>query len=95
MVLKFILVFFMIAAEIAFLGAGQPSVNVSVNVAPMDKVGPRPVEAQTRTSVIRDYLQAWQGLSGALDRNDADSLDQYQWRRQAKPRGNDSRTGKS
>ncbi len=57
---------------------GQPSVNVSsVNVAPMDKVGPRPAEAQTRTSAIRDYLQAWQGLSSALDGNDADSLDQY------------------
>ncbi|MGA9527402.1 MAG: hypothetical protein WBS24_04745 [Terriglobales bacterium] len=47
----------------------------SVKVAPMDNVGPRPMEQQTQTSVIRDYLQAWQGLGSALEQNRADLLE--------------------
>ena len=54
-------------------GAGKPSVRV----APMDAVGPRPVEKQTQSSVVRDYLQAWQTLGSALGENRADLLDGY------------------
>ena len=49
----------------------------SVRVAPMDSVGPRPVETQTQASVVRDYLKAWDILSGALSENRADLLDAY------------------
>ena len=49
----------------------------SVRVAPMDSVGPRPVEKQTQASVVRDYLQAWQTLDGAFRQNRADLLDGY------------------
>lgn len=49
----------------------------SVRVAPMDAVGPRPVEQQTQSSVVRDYLQAWQTMRGALSQNRADLLDGY------------------
>jgi hypothetical protein len=62
-----------ILAALLFLGAAQPSVRV----APMDSVGPRPVEKQTQSSVVRDYLQAWQTLGGALSQNRADLLDGY------------------
>jgi hypothetical protein len=54
-------------------GTTQPAVKV----APMDSVGPRPVEAQTRTSVVRDYLQAWQTLDAAMQNNRPDLLDGY------------------
>jgi hypothetical protein len=54
-------------------GATQPTVKV----APMDSVGPRPVEAQTRTSVVRDYLQAWQTLDAAMQTNRPALLDGY------------------
>jgi hypothetical protein len=43
----------------------------------MDSVGPRPVEKQTQSSVIRDYLQAWKTLNGALSENRANLLDGY------------------
>jgi hypothetical protein len=51
-------------------GLDQPSVRV----APTNSVGPRTLEKQTETAVIRDYLQAWHSLSGALDQNRADLL---------------------
>jgi hypothetical protein len=62
-----------ILAALLFSAAAQPSVRV----APMDSVGPRPVEKQTQSSVVRDYLQAWQTLSSALHQNRADLLDEY------------------
>ncbi len=38
-------------------------------------VGPRTLEAQTGTAVVRDYLEAWQGMSRALQANRAELLD--------------------
>jgi hypothetical protein len=46
----------------------------TVRVEPTDSVGPRTLEKQTETAVIRDYLQAWQSLSGAFNQNRADLL---------------------
>jgi hypothetical protein len=46
----------------------------TVRVEPTDSVGPRTLEKQTEKAVIRDYLQAWHHLSGALDQNRADLL---------------------
>ena len=48
-----------------------------IRVAPMDAVGPRPVETQTQSSVIRDYLLAWKAMDTALTQNRADLLDAY------------------
>jgi hypothetical protein len=62
-----------VLAALLMSGAGQPAVRV----APMDSVGPRPVEKQTQSSVVRDYLQAWQTLGSALGGNRADLLDGY------------------
>ena len=41
---------------------------------PTDSVGPRTLEKQTETAVVRDYLQAWHSLSGALEQNRVDLL---------------------
>ena len=62
-----------VLAALLMSGAGQPALRV----APMDSVGPRPVEKQTQSSVVRDYLQAWQTLDSALGGNRADLLDGY------------------
>jgi hypothetical protein len=52
-----------------FVGAsGQPTVRVE----PTDSVGPRTLEKQTETAVVRDYLQAWHSLSAALEQNRTD-----------------------
>jgi len=51
--------------------------QTAVHVEPMDSVGPRPIEAQTRSSIIRDYLAAWQCLNQATLQNRPDLLDPY------------------
>jgi hypothetical protein len=48
----------------------QPAVRVDAGA-----VGPRSLEAQTRAAVVRDYLQAWKNMSGALQDNRIDLLD--------------------
>src|SRR5579859_6044076 len=53
------------------LGADPPVVRVEST----DSVGPRPLEKQTETAVIRDYLQAWRSFSGAFEQNRVDMLD--------------------
>jgi hypothetical protein len=58
-------------AALLALGSDQPGVRVE----PTDSVGPRPLEKQTETAVIRDYLQAWRSMSGAFEQNRADLLD--------------------
>jgi hypothetical protein len=59
-----------VLATLFLWGSDQPAVRV----APTNSVGPRTLEKQTEAAVIRDYLQAWQSLSGALDQNRADLL---------------------
>jgi hypothetical protein len=54
------------------LGSDPPAVRIE----PTDSVGPRPLEKQTETTVIRVYLQAWRGFSGAFEQNRADLLEQ-------------------
>jgi hypothetical protein len=48
-----------------------------VRVAPMNSVGPRAMEGQTQSSVIRDYLLAWHTMGTAMAENRADLLDEY------------------
>jgi hypothetical protein len=47
----------------------------AVRVADTASVGPRTLEPQTQSAVVRDYLAAWRSLSHALDSNDAALLD--------------------
>jgi hypothetical protein len=48
----------------------------SVQVEPTVLRGPRPLARQTESAVVRDYLEAWQTLSAAMDQNRADLLNQ-------------------
>jgi hypothetical protein len=52
------------------LRADQPTVHVE----PTNLQGPRVLNEQTRTAVIRDYLQAWQSVRTALEQNRPDLL---------------------
>jgi len=47
----------------------------AVRVTSPDSVGPRTLEAQTKTAVVRDYLAAWHSLNRALEDNNAALLD--------------------
>ena len=46
-------------------------------VGSSNSAGPRVLEEQTRASVVRDYLQAWQSLEKALSENQPGALDAY------------------
>ena len=48
----------------------------SVRVEPAHPHLPRTLEKQTETAVIRDYLQAWQALDGAMEQNRVDLLNE-------------------
>jgi hypothetical protein len=60
-----------LAAAGAF-GADQGTVHVE----PTTLQGPRPLAKQTEAAVVRDYLDAWQTLSAALNQNQVDLLNQ-------------------
>jgi len=48
----------------------------AVRVEPSNLHGPRTLQKETATAVIRDYLQSWQSLNTALEQNSAELLDQ-------------------
>jgi hypothetical protein len=53
------------------LCAGQADVRVE----PTHLQSPRPLQEQTQSAAIRDYLQGWKTLTAALEHNDAGVLD--------------------
>jgi hypothetical protein len=72
MTIKTMLVLLSIAAMPGALLAAQPVVHVE----PPNLHGPRQLEDQTATAVVRDYVESWQSLAAALQQNRADLLDQ-------------------
>ncbi len=63
-------------AAIFVFAADEPVADKpAVQVEPTNAVGPRTLEKQTETAVVRDYLAAWRSLSVALDQNRAELLD--------------------
>jgi hypothetical protein len=56
--------------------AATASGQAAVQVEPATFQGPRPLARQTAAAVVRDYLEAWQSMSAALEQNRADLLDQ-------------------
>lgn len=59
-----------------FAGALPVTADQSaVRVEPMHLEGPRVLNEQTRTAVIRDYLEAWQSVSSAMEQNRPELLD--------------------
>jgi hypothetical protein len=69
--LKSLLVLGAVVAATSQMGSAQATVHVE----PSNLQGPRPLQDQTQKAVIRDYLQAWQSFSGALNQNRAPLLD--------------------
>ena len=68
-----LVVLFAVLCIIVCVGADVPTVNL----ASMDRVGPRPLEQQTQTSVIRNYLEAWGVMNAAFQRDEPALLDAY------------------
>jgi hypothetical protein len=58
-------------AALLVFAADEPAVRVEAT----GSVGPRTLEKQTETAVVRDYLEAWRSMSQALEQNQADLLD--------------------
>lgn len=68
--LKPLLILCTVFAAASNYGAAQATVRVEQE----NLKGPRVLEDQTKTTVIRDYLQAWQGLHTAMEQNRPDLL---------------------
>lgn len=49
--------------------------QVAVHVEPPQVEGPRQLQDQTATAVVRDYIQAWESLHAALEQNRSELLD--------------------
>lgn len=52
--------------------AQQPTVTIE----PLSLQGTRPLQEQTESAVVRDYIQSWQSLNAAFDDNQPNLLDQ-------------------
>jgi hypothetical protein len=55
--------------------APVPAQQGRVQVEPLHLEGPRALNEQTQAAVVRDYLESWQSLSGALTQNRPELLD--------------------
>jgi hypothetical protein len=64
--------FLAVACTVCCIAGDEAAIHVAHN-----DVGPRPLEPQTRTSVVRDYVEAWQGLDSALEQNAPGVIDAY------------------
>jgi hypothetical protein len=51
------------------VAANSTAAEIAVRVEPANLSGPRTLQEQSKGAVIHDYLQAWQGLRGALEQN--------------------------
>jgi hypothetical protein len=65
------ILFTSLLASAAFATAQQASVHVT----PSHLDGPRVLQQQTETAVVKDYIESWQSLNNALDQNRVDVLD--------------------
>jgi hypothetical protein len=68
---KLVLVICSVFAAALPLSGSEPAVRV----APTELQGPRTLNEQTRSAVIRGYLDAWQSAAAALQQNRPELLD--------------------
>ncbi len=54
--------------------SGWGAAQALVHVEPAHLQGPRPLQEQTGTAAIRDYMQSWQSFSAAFEQNRAELL---------------------
>lgn len=63
---------------IASLLLGAPTFAISqasLHVEPVKLTGPRELQEQTKTGAVRDYMEAWQSFSAAMNQNRPGLLD--------------------
>lgn len=65
----------LIACTLVAASPALSTAQADVRVEPTHLSGPRTLEEQTQSAVIRDYLRAWQTVNTAFERNDAALLD--------------------
>ena len=65
----------LVACACSFALSALAADQSAIHVEPSNLHGPRPLEKQTETAAIRDYLQAWEAMRGALEQNRPDLLD--------------------
>lgn len=63
------------AASVLLAAALSAAQQPAVRVAPDKPAGPRPLAEQTRTVVLRDYLQAWAAMDAAFNADRPGLLD--------------------
>src|SRR6516225_9036425 len=65
-----------LAALVLFTtGAVASAGPASVRVSQPNFQSPRPLDDQTKNTVIKDYLQSWQVMANALEQNRPDLID--------------------
>jgi hypothetical protein len=69
--------FFLIGCLIVGGLPASSSERPVVLIEPSDSVGPRELEQQTASAVVRDYLAAWKSLGQAFEQNRPDLLGAY------------------
>lgn len=65
------LTFVVLSTVAVSLAAAQGTVHIQ----PAEPHSPRPLRAETQKAVIRDYLQSWQAMQQALEKNRASLID--------------------
>jgi hypothetical protein len=65
----------LILCAVVAASSGVGTAQADVRVEPVHLQGPRVLQEQTQSAVIRDYLQGWQSMSAAFDENRVDVLD--------------------
>lgn len=60
---------------LAAAAQGFATAQAMLHVETPNLDSPRPLQEQTATAAIRDYMEAWQSLSAALSQNRSDLLD--------------------
>lgn len=72
---KPLLIFLALFAATAGPGSGQQSAQPVVRVEPLTFESTTPLQQQTVSAAIRDYLESWQSFRAAFEQNRADLLD--------------------
>jgi hypothetical protein len=64
----------LILGAVFVVGSGIGAAQATVHLEPVSLQGPRELQPQTSTAVIRDYMESWKGFSSAMEKNQADLL---------------------
>jgi hypothetical protein len=65
----------LVLCAVAAAGVSAGFAQATVHVSPPEVTGARPLQEQTATAAVRNYLEAWESLETALGQNRVDVLD--------------------